>query len=292
MHFRLFCLSRLRYVSPRKEERRVPEGAPGLWNSIFYSFLTLSYTQDLDAAITLPERIFALVICFVVLILTSCFTANLTVSILQTKKLAFTTFKELKQQKIGVLSVHALVSYLTGKTGFTCTFNETNIISFPNTTQVNAALRNGTISAFLDDESVVSVQQSEDALCQLANVKATRKDVHVGFALRRTGLSEIHKDLINYFDTRILTAWDDGYFEELEERYFLVGRQHSSCQEGSLSGNNRALNLLDMGGIFWVLFAIACVCLLGNAGLIMLRKHGCIKYDLDHSKPGVFATGQ
>ncbi len=47
-----------------------------------------------------------------------------------------------------------------------------------------------------------------------------------------------------------------------------------------------------MGGIFLVLFAIACVCLLGNAGLIILRKHDCIRYDLYHSKLGVFATGK
>ncbi|XP_062500407.1 uncharacterized protein LOC134177648 [Corticium candelabrum] len=233
------------YLLERKRDE-FPEGAPGLWDSIFYSFSTLSYTQDLDAAITLPGRVFVLVICFAVLILTSCFTANLTVSILQTNNQAFTTFEELKQQKVGVLSVHALGSYLTGKTGFSFTFNETNIISFPDTTQVDAALRNGTISAFLDDEGVVSVLQSEDASCQLATVKATLKDVHVGFALRSTALSEIHKDLINFFDSRILTAWDDGYFEELEERYFPVGRQHINCQEGSLSGNNRALNLLDM----------------------------------------------
>ncbi len=109
-------------------------------------------------------------------------------------------FEEFKKQKVGVLSVYALGSYLTGLTGFPLRLNETNIISFPDTTQVDAALRNGTISSFLDDEGVVSVLQSEDASCQLATVKATRKDVHVGFALRNTDLIEIYKYLANYFD--------------------------------------------------------------------------------------------
>ena len=69
------------------ERKRItfPKGVPGLSDAMFVSFSTLTYTQDQDSVLTTIGRAYIVVVCFVVFILTSCFTANLTVFLLKTQ---------------------------------------------------------------------------------------------------------------------------------------------------------------------------------------------------------------
>lgn len=273
-----------------RNRRQFPDGIPGLFDSVFYSFSSLTYTQDQDAVISLPGRLFVIIVCFVVLILTSCFTANLTVFVLKTDhQLAYNTIEELVDLPVGVLKANSMGEYLRASASINDGHTFQKIYQFDNASQIEKGLRNGSIKAFVDDEGALAILESQTTSCQLAVMSATYRTAHTAFALRN---SKPHQELVKKFNYRILAAWDEEYFDDLEQRYFHEATAHSRCRERDFSGSNKPLELTHLGGVFILICAIATFCLTGSGVLTILRKYGVLRYDLGNAKPGVHATAQ
>lgn len=260
-----------------------PEGAPGLADSMFVSFSTLTYTQDQDSVLTTIGRAYVVVVCFVVLILTSCFTANLTVFLLKTQRnVPYDSVQQLQNEPVGVLRDTGLDYFL-----------RSGSMIFPHVTRYASAddavdaLRNGTISAFIDDSSVLSEHEAGDKDCHLAIVSDTWRQVNTGFAIKDTAL---HRIFTAHFDSRVLIAWDEEFFDDLQQRYFSISG--SQCSSQNLGGDNRPLDMFNLGGIFIIFGGVTIVCLLGNMVRWYLYKKGVLSVDLEHDRPGGHATAQ
>ena len=268
-----------------RNRKTFPEGAPGLSDAMFVSFSTLTYTQDQDSVLTTIGRAYIVVVCFVVLILTSCFTANLTVFLLKTQKnVPFDSVRQLLSEPVGVLKDLGVDYFLTSKSG-SDVFSNINV--YDSIDDVLSALKNGTITAFIDDSSVLAEHEAEDRDCRLALVLDTWRQVNTGFVMRDTPL---HNTFLSHFDGRVLTAWDEQFFDDLQQRYFTSSRGH--CNSQDLGGDNKPLDMFNLGGIFILFGGVTIFCLIGNVIRWYLYKKGILKVDLSRERPGGHATAQ
>jgi ionotropic glutamate receptor len=266
-----------------KNRDTFPEGAPGWGDAMFVSFSTLTYTQDQDSILTTIGRMYIIVVCFVVLILTSCFTANLTVFLLKTQKnIPFDSVDQLVNEPVGVLKDSGIDYFLQSAAN-----PFSHIKLYRSAEDTVEALKNGTITAFVDDSSVLLEHEVKDQECRLALVPKTWRQVNTGFALRDTPL---HDTFASHFNSRVLVAWEEEFFDDLEERYFTSSR--SQCSNQDLGGDNRPLDLHNLGGIFVIFGGVTLVCLIGNLIRYYLYKKGILTVDLDRDRPGGHATAQ
>jgi ionotropic glutamate receptor len=266
-----------------KKRDTFPEGAPGLGDAMFVSFSTLTYTQDQDSVLTAIGRMYIIVVCFVVLILTSCFTANLTVFLLKTQKnVPFNSVDQLVNEPVGVLLDSGIDYFLRSAS---TPFN--HIVLYTSAEDAVDALKNGAITAFIDDSSVLLEYEAEDQDCRAALVPKTWRQVNTGFAIRNTPL---HDTFVSHFNSRVLVAWEEEFFNDLEQRYFTSAG--SQCSSQDLGGDNRPLGLDNLGGIFIIFGGVTLLCLIGNLIRYYLYKKGILTVDLDHDRPGGHATAQ
>ena len=266
-----------------KKRDTFPEGAPGLGDAMFVSFSTLTYTQDQDSVLTAIGRTYIIVVCFVVLILTSCFTANLTVFLLKTQKnVPFDSVDQLVNEPVGVLHDSGMAYFLQSAPD-----PFARIIFYTSAEDAVDAVKNGTITAFIDDSSVLLDHEAEDQDCSLALVAKTWRQVNTGFAIRDTAL---HATFASYFNSRVLVAWEEEFFDDLQQRYFISSG--SRCSSQNLGGDNRPLDMYNLGGIFIIFGGVTLVCLIGNMIRYYLYKKGILTVDLDHDRPGGHPTAQ
>lgn len=268
------------------ERKREPysEGAPGIGDSIFVSFSMITYTQDQDSVLSTIGRIYVVVVCFIVLILTSCFTANLTVFLLQGNSYpTFSSVNDLAAMTVGSVSHTGYDDYLRYE-------------SFPRFKDVRSftcindgivALKNGTIHGFMDDVAVLSQYERTDRDCQVAVIGNNWKRINTAFALRKSALHEYY---LKYFNEKILTAWDTGYLDDLEQRYFDSPVQF--CSKDGLGGDTQSLDMNNIGGVFILFAAVTGFCLVGTLVRNVMYKTGIWKFDVSKSLPGSHATAQ
>ena len=261
-----------------------PEGAPNMADSMFVSFSTLTYTQDQDAVLTAPGRAYIIVVCFVTLILSSCFTANLTAFLLRRNyESAYDSIENFNNKTVGSLSVTGDSQYLQS-----LLFPRLNVKEFDSVSDGIEAVKNKTLTAFIADDGVLRVYQAErDPNCELDLIGTGWHKVNTGFVVRQ---SSVHAKYLNRFNDRILRAWDEEHFDELEKRHFEVNSQR--CSDSTLSGERQSLDLYNLGGIFIIFGGVTVFCLLGNALLQYMYKSGLLQRDVTKEKPGSHATAQ
>lgn len=108
-----FVISGLVLFTLERKRKTFPENSPGLLDSMFVSMSALFYTHDQDSIVSKSGRGYSLVVCFVVLILCACFTANLSVFLLKRQEAAtYKSIEDIHDGIIGAPNVTGALAYL------------------------------------------------------------------------------------------------------------------------------------------------------------------------------------
>lgn len=258
-----------------KNRKAFPENSPQLVDAMFVSMSALFYTQDQDTVISKSGRGFILVVCFVVLILCACFTANLSVFLLKSQETTtYNSIADVRDGVIGAPNVTGALKYLQ-ETYPKLTFTDVA----PGQGLKQLAL--GQIEAYVDDSSLLEFQARTN--CKIQLLEGKLHTVSAAFAMKH------HSPYKEKLNEGILAAWADNYIEELEQKYFVWADE---CHNYGQVADDEPLELQHLGGLFIIFSVSAAACLLGNLLLRFLYKNQCIKRNPDDQPAGVHATAR
>lgn len=271
-----FILSGFIICLLERKRKTYPAGSPGPIDSMFVSTSTLFYTHDQDSVLSESGKSYIAVMCFVVLILCACFTANLSVFLL--KEHEPSTFKflsDLENHLVGVPAVTGALEYMKQ----TYLHLDITFIDAP-PDRAMEMLTSKNITAFVGDASILEFEVRSNCLIQLLEEKLRSKR-SAAFALRR---GSVYKDKL---DQGILEAWDRDFVEQLEQKYF---EWADECQNYGQVAADEPLELQHLGGLFIIFVSSAVICLAGDLVLRLMYKQGIMQPTLDPQIAGVNAT--
>ena len=270
-----FVLSGLVVFVLEKKRKAFRENSPGILDSMFVSASSLFYTQDQDSVISKSGRGFIVVVCFVVLILCACFTANLSVFLL--KRQHTVTYRSITDIHDGIIGA----SHVTGALQYLQQVYPQ--LKFEDIPPVNGLekLVAKEIAAYVDDASILEFQALTN--CKIELLEGKMHTVNAAFAVRH---QSPYKDKLNQ---GIMEAWADNYIEELERKYF---EWADECHDYGQVAEDESLELQHVGGLFIVFSVTAALCLTGDLILRCLHKNHCIDLNLDKQSVGVHAVAR
>ncbi|KAH9626950.1 hypothetical protein KSS87_005719 [Heliosperma pusillum] len=211
---------------------------------LWFSFSTLTFSHK-ENTVSCLGRMIMIIWLFVVLILTSSYTASLT-SILTVQQLSspIKGIDSLKtgNQKIGYQVGSYAHNYLTQEIGI----SPSRLVQLDSPEAYASALRNGTINALVDELPYVQLFLSSQCDFRIVGPEFTRSGW--GFAFPRD--SPLAPDL----STAILKLSENGDLQRIHDKWLTT----SSCSQDNTEIESSQLHLTSFLGLF-VLCGFACV---------------------------------